>query len=151
MLAEKQRFRRVMFSQDSYFSEGHDGRGLALVDIDADGDLDPIFSNINAPLAILRNDSNKSNHWFQLKLIGTKSNRDAIGATVTAVVPQGKLVRIRKGGGSYLSTSQEALSWGLGESDKIQRLNVRWPSGKESVLENIPANQLLTLVEPDHE
>ncbi len=151
MLAEKNRFRRVMFSKESYFSEGHDGRGLALVDIDSDGDLDPIFSNINAPLAILRNDSPKSNHWFQLKLIGTKSNRDAIGAIATAVVPQGKLVRVRKGGGSYLSTSQEALSWGLGETDKIQKLTVRWPSGKETILENIPANQLLTLVEPDHE
>lgn len=148
MLAEKQRFRRLQFAEDSYFSQGHEGRGVAVADLDSDGDLDAIFSNINAPTAILRNDLESEASWFQLKLVGTTSNRDAIGAVATVSIGDQSWMRVRKGGGSYMSTSQENLAWGLGNAERIERLVVRWPGGMETSLEDIPVNQVLTLVEP---
>ena len=148
MLADGQRFQRLHFPADSYMSRPHEGRGLALADLDGDGDLDAIFSNINAPLAILRNDLSKPANWLQVQLIGTRSNRDAIGAKVTATIGDHQMLRVRKGGGSYLSTSQEALAWGLGSADRVDSLTVRWPSGAHNVLENVAANQVLRIVEP---
>ncbi|TVQ01251.1 MAG: CRTAC1 family protein [Planctomycetaceae bacterium] len=148
MLADERRFRRLLFDDENYFSKFHEGRGLAAADLDGDGDLDVIFSNINAPLAILRNDGPGDRNWLQVRLVGTRSNRDAIGAIVRVTIEGQEHVRFRKGGGSYLSTSQEALSWGLGDAQQIERLTVRWPSGAESVVENLAVNQTLTLVEP---
>ncbi len=151
MRAEEKRFMRVTFDQDDYMMQPHEGRGLALADWDSDGDLDPIYSNINAPLAILRNDSTSTANWLQMRLVGTRSARDAIGAQVTAIVDGHPLLRVRKSGGSYLSTSQEALAWGLGTHSTVDRLTIRWPSGLETTLENVPANQSLVMVEPLHD
>lgn len=151
MLADQKRFRRLLFPDDSYFSSHHEGRGLAAADLDGDGDLDVIFSNINAPLAILRNEGPEDRNWLQVRLIGTRSNRDAIGAVARVTLGDQELIRMRKGGGSYLSTSQEALAWGLGDAKQVDRLTVRWPSGAESVWENLAANQILTVVEPSND
>lgn len=148
LVGDNQRFRRVMFEDDNYMMQPHEGRGLALADIDGDGDLDAIFSNLNAPLAILRNDVTSPANWLQVRLVGTRSARDAVGATAVASVQGVDRLRIRKGGGSYMSTSQEALAWGLGDAKTVDRLTIRWPSGLETVLENVPANQTLVLVEP---
>ena len=145
--ADDKRFQRVTFDEGSYMMQPHEGRGLAVADLDSDGDLDPIFSNLNAPLAILRNDSPVSSNWLQVRLVGTQSARDAIGAEVTATMGDQRLVRIRKGGGSYLSTSQEALAWGLGKHAQVDQLTVRWPNGAESTLTDVKPNQLITIVE----
>jgi len=148
LVGDGQRFRRVMFEDDNYMMRPHEGRGLALADIDGDGDLDAFFSNLNAPLAILRNDVANPANWLQVRLVGTRSARDAVGATAVAKVAGVDRLRVRKGGGSYMSTSQEALAWGLGDAATVDRLTIRWPSGTETVLENVPANQTLVLVEP---
>ncbi len=146
---DEKRFQRISLEEGNYMTQPHEGRGLALADLDNDGDTDPIFSNLNAPLAILRNDSPPAgSNWLQVRLIGTKSARDAIGAEATAAVGDIRMLRVRKGGGSYLSTSQEALTWGLGRHNKIDQLTIRWPSGAETKLTDVPSNQLLTLVEP---
>jgi enediyne biosynthesis protein E4 len=149
MHADEKRFRRAEFNDDSYMMQPHEGRGLALADIDSDGDLDPIFSNLNARLGLLTNDLLAPANWLQVRLVGTKSARDAIGAQVMLSVGEQQLLRIRKGGGSYLSTSQEALAWGLGGHDKVDRLTVRWPSGGETTLVDVNSNQVLVLVEPN--
>jgi hypothetical protein len=148
MHAEDKRFVRATFDDSSYMMEPHDGRGLAVADIDNDGDLDPIFSNMNSPLSILRNNTSEGVNWLQVRLIGTSSNRDAIGAVAIAEVDGKSLQRVRKGGSSYMSTNQETLSWGLGKAKMVNKLEVRWPNGKVSNLSAVPANQLVTIVEP---
>lgn len=148
---EEKRFNRISFEDENYMMQPHEGRGLAQADLDNDGDMDPIFSNLNAPMAILRNDTPASSNWLQVRLVGTRSARDAIGAEVVASVGNQRLLRVRKGGGSYLSTSQEALAWGLGAHDVVDQLTVRWPSGSETTLTNVKSNQSLTLVEPQDE
>lgn len=160
------RFQRVTYDADNYLMQPHEGRGLAAGDLDNDGDLDLVYSNINAPLAVIENQTDTTNHWFQLELVGRASNRDAVGAVATihyrdkqtassAGAAAEKIttqrMRIRYGGGSYLSTSQRRLSWGLGAADIIDRLVITWPSGQETELTELSANQLLRVVEPNHE
>ncbi len=151
MRFDGKRFVRVAFDDSNYLGQPHEGRGLALADFDLDGDLDSIYSNINAPAALVRNDSKSEGSWLQIRLVGTRSARDCIGAEVTVHLGDVKLKRARKGGGSYLSTSQEALAWGLGDAKSIDQVDIRWPSGATASLKNVKANQLLTLVEPQDE
>lgn len=149
MLGEKRRFRRATFPEDSYFRAAHEGRGLAVGDIDADGDLDAVFSNVNAPLAILRNDMTApGHHWLQVELVGRTSNRDAVGAVVTVTSGKQKWMRNRKGGGSYMSTSQKGLAFGLGEIAQVEELTVQWPSGLVTHHGPQAANQSIRIVEP---
>ena len=87
------------------------------------------------------------NHWLQIKLVGTKSNRNAIGARVTVAAGDLRLVDQVKGGGSYLSASEYRLHFGLGDRTQIDLLEISWPSGTEERLKNIKANQLMILHE----
>jgi enediyne biosynthesis protein E4 len=148
MAAQEKRFVNVAFPADSFMMVPRDGRGLALADLDSDGDLDPIFSSMNSPLAVLINQSSTAANWLQLRLVGTQSARDAIGANATVEIGARNLLRVRRGGGSYMSTNQEALSWGLGSHKTADKLTIAWPSGQQTVIENVACNQLLTIVEP---
>ncbi len=145
---DKRRFRRAKLAADSYLMQPHEGRGLAVGDLDNDGDFDAVYSNINASIAIQRNDLDTPAAWLQIQLVGIQSNRDAIGAVATVQLGSETLMRIRKGGGSYMSTSDSRLSFGLGAAKTIDRLTIRWPSGKEQVLEQVAVNQVLRLTEP---
>lgn len=142
------RFQRLRYPSDSYLGKPHEGRGLAVGDLDGDGDLDAVFSSLNAPVTLLRNDAPQASEWLQVELIGTVSNRDAIGAVATLQTSDHTMVRHKKGGGSYLSTNQNALFWGLGPATEIESLHIRWPSGRESRIENPAPNQRLRVVEP---
>lgn len=159
MVSKGRRFERTVFPENSYFQQSHDGRGLVTIDFDNDGDMDLVFSNMNAPAAILRNDTIESTsanqagggpdkHWLQVGLVGIESNRTAIGAKVKVEANGMVLCRFKKGGGSYMSTSQDELSWGLGANAEIDSITVDWPSGKQTVLQNIKANQKLLVIEP---
>lgn len=162
MLSKGRRFERVVFSDDSYMHESHDGRGLVTVDFDNDGDLDLVFSNMNSPAALIRNDTllqSKQNpgaatngrHWLQVVLVGTEANRSAIGAKVTVEANGKTLCRFKKGGGSYMSTSQDEQSFGLGSVSSVDNLTVQWPSGKTTLLTDVKADQKLLIVEPSNE
>jgi hypothetical protein len=111
------------------FSEPKVGRGLAFGDFDNDGDVDLLLTTNNGPAYLYRNDQQSGNKSVRFRLVGTKSNRDAIGATVR--VESSGLVHSRmvKSGSSYLSQSELPLTFGLGKRDLVDRIAIQWPSG----------------------
>lgn len=130
-----------------YFSSPHMGRGVAAGDIDNDGDLDLAVSHINEPVALLSNESKPQGGWVSLRLIGTNSSRDPVGAVLFLETSEGRQMRQVKGGGSYASTSDPRVFFGLGSST-IRKLEIRWPSGKTQVIEAIAPNRFHTIIEP---
>lgn len=122
-------------------------RGAAFGDYDGDGDVDVILTAIDDAALLLRNDSADAGHWLQVSLIGTRSNKDAVGARVTLTAAGKSQIRERIGGGSYLSANSPHLHFGLGAADVAERIEVRWPSGAVDVLEDVPADRRITIVE----
>jgi hypothetical protein len=130
-----------------YFLSKHAGRGAAFGDIDDDGDIDIVVNHKDAAPAILRNDTPGDYRWVRLKLTGTRSNRDGIGATIEVVAGGRTITRQRKGGCSMESTNDPRLVIGLGAVETIDRITVRWPSGALTMLEDVAPNQTYTIVE----
>jgi hypothetical protein len=124
------------------------GRGSAFADIDGDGDLDVILTQVAGPPVLLRNDQNLHHHWIRLKLVGTKSNRDAIGAWIKVRVNGHSLSRQVMPTKSYLSQSELPVSVGLGKADHIESLEITWPGGLKQKLPPPPIDRLTTIVEP---
>ena len=125
------------------------GRGLAVADIDGDGDLDALVTNLHDRPTLLRNDSpHDERHWLQVRLHGTAGNRDGIGARVTARLADGApIVREVHSGGSYLSQGQLPAHFGLGAATSVPELTVRWPSGAVSRLTDVPVDRVLDVTE----
>lgn len=134
----------------SGFDFPDDGRGLALVDWDHDGDLDVWLTNRTAPrVRFLRNDTPSSGHHVTFALVGTKSNRDAIGARLEiklADEPR-KLIRTLRAGEGFLSQSSKTLHVGLGDATQIESLRIRWPSGVTTVAEGLTVDTHYHIVE----
>src|SRR5262249_23017442 len=123
-----------------------EGRGIGGGDINNDGRLDLVQATADQPLLLYHNVSERPGNWIELKLIGTKSNRDAIGARVR--VESGGLTQIREvdGGNGYAGQSTRRIHFGLGSAAKIDRLEIRWPSGlKETVA--VPINRVTYIEE----
>ena len=123
------------------------GRGLAIGDYDNDGKMDVLVADSEGGPLLLHNDATASGHWLEVKLTGTKSNRDGIGATVTAKMGSRSLLRLCHTDGSYLSASDRRVHFGLGSAVKVDSLIVHWPSGQTDTLKNVPANQQITIIE----
>ena len=123
------RFQEVSHLAGDYFRSKHIGRGAAFADLDNDGKTDIVVSHLNEPVVLLQNTTDNTNHWLGIEAIG-KPYRDAVGAKFTLEVGGRRLVRVIKGGGSYLSASDRRIVFGLGKSDKVDRLTVAWPSGE---------------------
>jgi hypothetical protein len=122
-------------------------RGAAYGDFDGDGDLDILVSNNNGPAALYRNDGGNRNHWLQVKLTGTKSNRNGIGASVRVTSAQGKQWQSVHSGSSYCSSSDLALTFGLGKDAVANTVEIDWPSGKHQTLSNVKADQRMAVTE----
>ncbi len=127
----------------------HDGRGVAVLDADDDGDLDLFLANQGQPPDFYRNDGTGGNHWLRVSLLGdpeTGTNRDGVGTRVTAVTPGGKrMIRERDGGNGFSGQSDPRLHFGLGAETRVALLEVRWPDGGLQYFEDVPADQELTV------
>jgi hypothetical protein len=131
-----------------YFTARHSGRGAAFGDIDDDGDIDIVVNHKDGPPAVLRNDTPGDNRWIRLKLVGSRSNRDAIGTRVDVDIGSRIITRQRKGGCSMESTNDPRLLIGLGLVREVARVTIRWPSGTVSTLEHLATNNSYVVREP---
>lgn len=122
-------------------------RGCAVGDFDNDGDLDILVNHCGQPAQLLRNDGGNANHWLELLLIGTKSNRDAVGARVKLAAGDLTIHDQRKGGMSYQSSQDPRLHFGLGQRTKVDAIEIVWPSGATTKLSDIKADQILAVKE----
>jgi enediyne biosynthesis protein E4 len=142
-------FEDVSFRAGPAFSKGYLGRGLAVGDWDNDGAPDAIFTCIGESPVLLRNNVGQKNSWIGVRLIGTKSNRDAIGARLSLSVADRKLVRWVTGGSSYLSSHDKRILFGLGGLSAHQTVNVEilWPSGAQQNVSALGINRYHQIVE----
>ncbi|HEX7424658.1 MAG TPA: CRTAC1 family protein [Terriglobales bacterium] len=122
-------------------------RGAAIGDFDNDGDLDILVNNNGQPPQLLRNDGGNANHWLEILLIGTKSNRDGVGARVKVCAGDLVLYDQRKGGMSYQSAQDPRLHFGLGRHSLVDSVEISWPSGMVTRLANLKADQILAVRE----
>jgi enediyne biosynthesis protein E4 len=126
------------------------GRGAAYLDFDNDGDLDLVLTTNNGPAKLLRNDNGNQNDMLRITTIGTRSNRDGIGAKITVTTSDGlHLFKMVKSGSSYLSQSELPITFGLGKprANNVVGIDIVWPSGKRESARNIQPNQFLTIEE----
>jgi hypothetical protein len=141
------KFANVSAEMGPEFNRPVVARGAAYADFDHDGDLDLLITTNDGPAYLFRNDGGNQNHWLSIRTVGTKSNRDGIGAKVTVESKSGKQWRAVHSGSSYCSQSDLALTFGLGPDTMVTSIEVEWPSGTRQRLTNVPANQFLTIEE----
>ena len=144
----KKGFEEVTGKMGPAFPKPVVGRGAAYGDFDNDGDLDLLITGNNEPARLLRNDGGNQNNFLRIKLVGTTSNRDAIGAKVTLTLAHdAKLWSMVKSGSSYCSQSELPLTFGLARNDKAAKIEIKWPSGHTDTVADVNANQFITIQE----
>src|SRR6266850_1497752 len=146
----KGKFEEVTKSLGQAFASPRVGRGAAYADINNDGRLDLLLSTNGGPVYLFRNDaqgSAASNKSLRIKLIGTKSNRDGLGATVRVTSGGETQTQMLRSGFSYLSASELVLTFGLAQHEKADSIEIRWPSGQVDRLASVPAGQTATVTE----
>ncbi len=142
-------FQNVSERSGPVFARNLSARGLAVGDFNNDGAVDVLISVNGAGPLLVRNNAGKLNHWLGLALVGTKSNRDAIGARVTYQAGDLKRGRMKTGGGSFLSSHDPRLVLGLGQRTKIDLLEVKWPQPSTLIerFTDLPVDRYITVVE----
>jgi hypothetical protein len=140
-------FRDVAGLAGSAFVQARVGRGLAAGDFDRDGDVDLLMTTNNGPAVLFRNDQSTGNRSIRFKLIGTQSNRDAIGATIRLFHGGTSQSRVVRSGSSYLSQSELPVTFGVGKRDVIDRVTISWPNGRSEEFSKIAAGKQYDCVE----
>ncbi|HET6178890.1 MAG TPA: CRTAC1 family protein [Candidatus Sulfotelmatobacter sp.] len=146
-------FADVSYDAGPGISDAAPARGAAFGDFDNDGDIDVVVNAVNDYPQLLRCDSKLDNNWIKIRTIGTKSNRSGIGARIVCVThppgeakPHQQIDEVRSGGG-YISQSDLRVHFGLGKAEKVDMLEIRWPSGQVDTLKDIKANQVIFVKE----
>ena len=138
----------ISAESSSVFHEPWVSRGMAIGDIDNDGRLDAVVTENGGPAHILHNETNTQNHWLTLNLVGHKSNRDAIGAEVKIITAQGQQQATVTTCGSYLSSGDKRVHFGLGVQPMVKEIDILWPSGIRQILHDVKGDQILRVDEP---
>ncbi len=146
-------FADVSFQAGSAISDPAPARGCAFGDFDNDGNVDVVVNTVNAYPQLLHCASKLGNNWIKVRTIGTKSNRSGIGARLTCIThlagetkPHQQIDEVRSGG-SYISQNDLRIHFGLGKAEKVDLLEIRWPSGRVDTLKDVKANQLIYVKE----
>jgi enediyne biosynthesis protein E4 len=143
------RFRDVSDGAGDVFRTAWAARGLAIGDIDDDGDLDIVVSTLDDRGLVLRNEGGNTGHWVELRLVGRRSNRDGIGADVRLTTAAGELRQATaRTAGGYLSAGDRRVHLGLGKETAVRSIEIRWPSGTVQRLTDVAPDQILTVTEP---
>jgi enediyne biosynthesis protein E4 len=143
----KATFRDAAVELGDGFRQAKVGRGLAYGDFDRDGDLDLLMTTNHGPAYLYRNDQLAGNRSIRIRLVGTKSNRDAIGAAVRIFHGGSTQSRLVKSGSSYLSQSELPVTFGLGKRDRVDRMVIQWPSGRTEEYKELAAGRAYECVE----
>ena len=130
-------------------TDDYDGRAVAVADLSNRGALDVIVANQNQPAVLYRNQPDSANHWISFKLVGTRSNRSAIGAEVLLEAPGIRQRQVVDGGMGFASQNDRRLHFGLGHNAWVTSVAIHWPSGTQQVLQNPLVDQLHTIIEPE--
>ena len=142
-------FKRIQWPEEHVLGQPAEGRGLAQVDLDQDGAPDLVFAPVDESPKVLKNKVERQGTPLSIRLIGTQGNRTAVGAVVEVKTDRSTQVRACKGGGSYLSTSENRLFFGLPDGETLQEIRVHWSLGQETVLTPLQNQVSVTIVEPD--
>ena len=140
-------FHDISAEAGSGINDMHAGRGLAVGDLWNDGRISAVISNMNDHPSLLVNQVRSTNHWIGIRTVGTKSNRDGIGARITVKAGARTLVDEVRSGASYASSNDVRVHFGLGATAKVEWVEVRWPSGLTERFEELAADKIHTLME----
>lgn len=142
------KFQDVSQTAGSDFQIVGQHRGVAFADFDNDGRVDAVVANVNGPARLFHNVTPNSGHWLALKLIGTRSNRDGIGAKVSVTLPDRKLYNHCTTSVGYASSSEPLVRFGLGKETAVKLIEIQWPSGQTQKLRDVKADETLKIQEP---
>ena len=144
----KGKFAEVTKTAGAAFATARVGRSVAYADVYNNGRLDILMSTNGGPVSLFKNEAmGTANHSLRVKLIGTKSNRDGIGAVVRVTTAEGTQTQMLRSGSSYLSASELVLTFGVGQQNKVDSVEIRWPSWQVDKVSNVNAGQTVTVTE----